>query len=125
MAVKDFKAPLTAKLKGLSAAAVSGHIVLHTHTHTHTHTPPPHTPTHHHTHAHTHHHHKVMRVVEVLGQGGPLLPSQTVSAIKGLLLTVGPVHAVLNRDTHTHSHTHRLCPSQAHTRSEEPRVGRE
>src|SRR4029434_4168012 len=71
MAVKDFKAPLTAKLKGLSAAAVSGHIVLHTHTqphptppqtphHTHTpkHTPnqhrkPPRTHTHTHTHTHT------------------------------------------------------------------------
>ena len=53
MAVKDFKAPLTAKLKGLSAASVSGHIVLHTQTQTHTNT---HTHTHTHTHTDTHTH---------------------------------------------------------------------
>lgn len=42
--------------------------------------------------------HNVMRVIEVLGKAGHILPRESVCAVNGLLLTVRPVHPIL-RDT--------------------------
>lgn len=46
-------------------------------------------------------HHYIVRVVEMFSQAGHVQTCQPVSAVDGLLLSVCPVHAVLNEKRKT------------------------